>query len=81
MKQLNVCIDSDDYMPDDAVEKFFLLGSYGNDEVSGIIGLDLYTNGQIIGSKLPENLKYSTLFDLYNKHGVTGDKNWSIARN
>ncbi|WP_205417195.1 hypothetical protein, partial [Klebsiella pneumoniae] len=48
--------------------------SYGNEEVSGIIGLDLYTNGQIIGSKLPENLKHSTLFDLYNKHGVTGDK-------
>ncbi|PFJ08226.1 glycosyltransferase [Bacillus cereus] len=73
--ELNVCIDSDDYMPDDAVEKILSFWSrYGNDEVSGIIGLDLYTNGQIIGSKLPENLKYSTLFDLYNKHGVTGDK-------
>ncbi|KWU54358.1 glycosyltransferase [Bacillus mycoides] len=73
--ELNICIDSDDYMPDDAVEKILSFWSrYGNDEVSGIIGLDLYTNGQIIGSKLPENLKYSTLFNLYNKHGVTGDK-------
>ncbi|MBJ8017365.1 glycosyltransferase family 2 protein [Bacillus mycoides] len=73
--ELNICIDSDDYMPNDAVEKILSFWSrYGNDEVSGIIGLDLYTNGQIIGSKLPENLKYSTLFNLYNKHGVTGDK-------
>ncbi len=73
--ELNVCIDSDDYMPDEAVEKILSFwSSYGNEEVSGIIGLDLYTNGQIIGSKLPENLKHSTLFDLYNKHGVTGDK-------
>ena len=73
--ELNVCIDSDDYMPDDAVEKILSFwDSYGNDEVSGIIGLDLYTNGKIIGSKLPEGLQYSTLFDLYNKHGVTGDK-------
>lgn len=73
--ELNVCIDSDDYMPDDAVEKILSFwSSYGNDQVSGIIGLDLYTNGQIIGSKLPENLKYSTLFDLYNIHGITGDK-------
>ncbi|MDT3498735.1 glycosyltransferase family 2 protein, partial [Bacillus toyonensis] len=73
--ELNVCIDSDDYMTDEAVEKILSFwSSYGNEEVSGIIGLDLYTNGQIIGSKLPENLKHSTLFDLYNKHGVTGDK-------
>ena len=28
----------------------------------------------MIGTKLPENIKVSTLFDLYYKHGVTGDK-------
>ncbi|PEA53581.1 glycosyltransferase [Bacillus pseudomycoides] len=73
--ELNVCIDSDDYMPDDAVEKILSFWERcGNDEVSGIIGLDSYTDGQIIGSKLPENLKRSTLFNLYNKHNVTGDK-------
>ncbi|MED0978664.1 glycosyltransferase family 2 protein [Bacillus paramycoides] len=73
--ELNVCIDSDDYMPDDAVEKILSFWStYGSDEVSGIIGLDLYTDGKTIGSRLPENLKRSTLFDLYNKHSVTGDK-------
>ncbi|WNF35316.1 glycosyltransferase family 2 protein [Bacillaceae bacterium IKA-2] len=72
--ELNVCIDSDDYMPDDAVEKILSFWKqYGSDKVSGIIGLDSYTNGKIIGSKLPTEIK-STLFDLYSKHGVTGDK-------
>jgi glycosyltransferase involved in cell wall biosynthesis len=73
--ELNVCIDSDDYLPDDAVEK--ILGMWereGSENVSGLIGLDSFTDGTVIGSKLPDNLKTSTLFDLYYKYGVTGDK-------
>lgn len=73
--ELNVCIDSDDYMPDDAVEKIInMWNSSGSNKVSGIIGLDSYTDGKIIGSELPSGLKTSTLFDLYEKHGVSGDK-------
>lgn len=72
---LNVCIDSDDYLPDNAVEK--ILGLWereGSGNVSGLIGLDSFTDGTVIGSKLPDNLKTSTLFNLYYKYGVTGDK-------
>lgn len=73
--ELNVCIDSDDYMPDDAIEKILCFWSrYGSDKVSGLIGLDSYTNQEIIGTTLPAGLQTSTLFDLYAKHGVTGDK-------
>jgi glycosyltransferase involved in cell wall biosynthesis len=73
--ELNVCIDSDDFMPNDAVEKIISFWKkHGNDRVSGMIGLDSYTDGSIIGSKFPEYLIRSTLFDLYNRHGVTGDK-------
>lgn len=73
--ELNVCIDSDDYMPDQAIEKITeFWRQYGNDKVSGIIGLDAYTDNRIIGTKLPENLQSSTLYDLYYKHGVVGDK-------
>jgi len=73
--ELNVCIDSDDFMPDEAVQK--ILGMWereGNENVSGLIGLDSYMDGTVIGSKLPANLKSSTLFELYYNHGVTGDK-------
>ncbi|PGM87437.1 glycosyltransferase family 2 protein [Bacillus cereus] len=73
--ELNVCIDSDDSMPSDAVEKIInFWNENGNEQVSGIIALDLYKDEKVIGSKLPLNLKRSTLFNLYNKHGVTGDK-------
>jgi len=73
--ELNVCIDSDDYMPDDAIEKILnFWGRYGNAKVSGLIGLDSDKNGQIIGTKLPKELTESTLFDLYNKYAVKGDK-------
>jgi glycosyltransferase involved in cell wall biosynthesis len=73
--ELNVCIDSDDYMPDDGVEKIITFWKlHGSENVSGIIGLDAYTDKKIIGTELPFGIKTSTLFDLYHKHGVTGDK-------
>ncbi|MCM3568213.1 glycosyltransferase family 2 protein [Neobacillus mesonae] len=73
--ELNVCIDSDDYMPIQAVAKILAMWStFGSEHVSGIIGLDSFPNGEIIGSRLPDNIKSSNLFDLYYFHGVTGDK-------
>lgn len=73
--ELNVCIDSDDYMPDDAVEKILTFwNTHGSDKVSGIIGLDATFDHQVIGTRLPNHLKKSTLFSLYHTHGVTGDK-------
>lgn len=73
--ELNVCIDSDDFMPLDAVEKILSFWKeHGSAEVSGIMGLDAFTNGEIIGTQFPSGLKKCTLFELYNKHGVVGDK-------
>lgn len=73
--ELNVCIDSDDYMTDDAVEKIIEFWNINKDKnIAGIIGLDSYENGNVIGSKFPNGLKQSTLFELYHKYGVTGDK-------
>ncbi|MFZ3577246.1 glycosyltransferase family 2 protein [Virgibacillus sp. DJP39] len=76
--ELNMCIDSDDYVTDDAVEKITAFWTENgneneNENVSGILGLDAFTDNEIIGTQLPD-LKSSTLFNLYNKHGVTGDK-------
>ena len=41
---------------------------------AGIVGLDASQDGEIIGTKMPENLKKSTLSDLYGKYKVKGDK-------
>lgn len=73
--ELNVCIDSDDYMADNAVE--IILSCWrerGGDGYAGIAALDATTDGAVIGTRMPENLSSSTLSDLYAKHGVKGDK-------
>ncbi|WP_168122741.1 glycosyltransferase family 2 protein [Paenibacillus sp. HB172176] len=73
--ELNVCMDSDDYMPHDAIDKIISFWkTHGSNKVSGFVALDAYTDGRIIGTRLPDKLEASTLFDLYAKHGVTGDK-------
>ena len=73
--ELNVCIDSDDYMPDDAIEKILSFWEKNkSDKIAGIAGLDAFTNGQVRGDIFPENLKTSALFDLHYKHKIKGDK-------
>lgn len=73
--ELNVCIDSDDYMPDDAVEKIISFWKQkGSTEYAGIVGLDADRSGRVIGTKMPGNLNASTLSDLYGKYKVKGDK-------
>lgn len=73
--ELNVCIDSDDYMPDDAVEKIlFKWKTYGGEKYAGLIGLDADQDGEVIGTRMPEKIKVSTLTDLYGKYKVKGDK-------
>ncbi|UOY92695.1 glycosyltransferase family 2 protein [Ectobacillus sp. JY-23] len=73
--ELNVCIDSDDYMPDDAVEKIvYFWESNKSDRYAGIVGLDATPDGRIIGTKLPDQIKAFTLSGLYSIHGVKGDK-------
>ena len=72
--ELSVCIDSDDYMPDDAVEKIISFWrENGSDKFAGIIALDVYeSNRKTIGSVLP-NKKSTTLMGYYN-NGGSGDK-------
>lgn len=73
--KLNVCIDSDDYMPNDAIEKIIALwNDNGTSSLAGIIGLDAFKDGTIVGTKIPNEIQYSTLNDLYAKNNVLGDK-------
>ena len=73
--ELNVCIDSDDYMTDDAVENIISFWNKNKrDDIAGIIGLDTYENGDVIGDKFPDDLKESTYWDIYHKYKLKGDK-------
>lgn len=73
--EINVCIDSDDYMTDDAVEFILKFWKENKEEsIYGFAGLDIYKNGKIIGKRFPENLKKTKYFDLYKKYKINGDK-------
>ena len=72
--ELNVCIDSDDYLADDAAEKIITFWKkYGSNKYAGIIGLDADFNGKIIGKRFPKDLKSTTLSGYYQAGG-SGDK-------
>mgnify|MGYP003649220091 CR=1 FL=1 len=74
--ELNVCIDSDDFMPDDAIEKILYNWSKIKDKpgFAGLVGLDANKNGDIIGTTIPTHVTETTMYDLYYKHGAIGDK-------
>ena len=53
--ELSVCIDSDDFMPDDAVDQIIEFWSQSNKDknIAGFIGLDYFKDGKIIGDEIP----------------------------
>lgn len=72
--ELNTCIDSDDWMPDNAVEEIISFWKQnGSDKFAGIIGLDQTEDGAVIGTPFPGGEKETTLQDFYAKGGK-GDK-------
>ena len=72
--ELNVCIDSDDLMAENAVEKILKKWTQvRNSGYAGIIGLDADFEGNIIGKGFPENLEETTVRGYY-ANGGSGDK-------
>ena len=74
--ELSVCVDSDDYLTDDAIEKVVKYWrANGGMEFAGIVGLDCTPDGKVIGDPLP-NQKAINLIDLLvGKYPITnGDR-------
>lgn len=73
--ELNMCIDSDDYCPDNAIELIVeYWNQFGSDQYAGIFALDCLKNGAIIGDRFPKQLKETTVGDFYWIHHLKGDK-------
>ena len=72
--ELCVCVDSDDYMPDDAVEKIYKCWiERGGEQYAGLIGLDFHLDGTPIGGYFPTGLDNVWFMDLYIKKLHLGD--------
>lgn len=71
--ELCVCIDSDDFMPDNGVQLITDFWRHnGNNNYAGIIGLDFLLNGTSVGGNLP-NVKSLYLLELAEKYKYKGD--------
>ena len=73
--ELNVCIDSDDYMPENAVELIVKTWrERGGEKYAGIIGLDFYARtDKPIGGNFPKDLTECWFLDLFIKYKRRGD--------
>lgn len=73
--ELCMCVDSDDYISNQCVEK--ILNKWKikeNSYLAGIIALKATLDGRLIGDKFPEFLEESTLFELSEKYKNNSDK-------
>lgn len=76
--ELSICIDSDDWLPDDAIELILSVWDKNkSDDLAGIIGLDYTADGNIIGDILPDGEKIEPIKLLASKNN-RGDKKYVV---
>lgn len=73
--ELCTCVDSDDYLVDNAVE--LILNSWAltkhKKHIGGMIGLDVYEDGSLVGTGFPDSISEIRFCD-FNINGIKGDK-------
>lgn len=78
---LCVCIDSDDYMPEDAVEKILSYWhSEGSNEYAGIVGLDYDTDNKCIGDPLPNRHSVNLIDLLVGRYPINNGDRTNVVR-
>ncbi len=76
--ELSVCIDSDDWMPDNAIERILSVWDrVKRDDIAGLIGLDFASDGSIIGDHLPNGQVIDPI-DLLASKTNRGDKKYVV---
>lgn len=76
--ELSVCIDSDDWLPDDAIENIIKIWEEKkSDDIAGLIGLDYTSDGKLIGDILPDQEKIAPIKLLASKNN-RGDKKYVV---
>ena len=79
--ELCVCIDSDDFMPDDAVEKILTCwAEKGSENVAGIVGLDCDLDGKVIGDPLPDQPAVNLIDLLVGRYPLRNGDRTNVVR-
>lgn len=72
--ELFFCVDSDDYLLENAVEDIY--HDYCNIQdrnIAGIVAIKMTKDRKPIGTNMPVHIEYSSLSDLYEKYKFKGD--------
>lgn len=73
--ELFMCIDSDDWLPDNAIENIERIwASIDHNKYVGIIGIDQNENGDCIGGLFPDGIDEMYLYEKLTKYKIPGDK-------
>lgn len=76
--ELSICIDSDDWLPDDAIERILAVWEARKEaDIAGLIGLDYKANGELIGDHLPDGAIMNPI-DLLASKTNRGDKKYVV---
>lgn len=79
--ELCVCIDSDDYMPDNAVEIILdFWQKNGSNEYAGIVGLDYTIDNHVIGDLLPDKKSINLINLLIGKYHIHNGDRTNVVR-
>lgn len=79
--ELCVCIDSDDFMPENAVEQILNCWEQrGSDAVAGIVGLDYDLSGNVIGDCLPDQNTVNLIDLLTGKYHIKNGDRTNVVR-
>ena len=79
--ELCMCIDSDDFMPDDAVEKVLShWEAHGSTDVAGIVGLDFDLDGNCLGDPLPDQERVNLIDLLAGKYPIRNLDRTNVVR-
>lgn len=79
--ELCVCVDSDDYLSDRAVELILQKWEQdGSDNYAGIVGLDCFEDGTIIGDPFPNQKSINLIDLLFGKYKIKNGDRKNIVR-
>ena len=79
--ELCVCVDSDDYLTDDAVEKAVSFWrAHGSDNYAGVIGLDCLESGEILGDPFPTQKSINLIDLLLGKYPIHNADRKNVVR-
>lgn len=73
--EMFVCVDSDDYLTENAVEIIYEHWKKieSNYSLAGMIGLKGYANGKLTGTRMPQDIGKCKISDLYQKYSFKGE--------